>query len=172
LFGLAILIDIYIPPFEKRKVLAKYLAVTLIAVYAIGTLSMVSAQTQGSITSQNAQNQRTRVGIHDTQTSPEGARGGSVTDPTLCSQTTASNCKSTVKPNCFGKVIQHRAQEHKENPDELTLGAHTRDPVPELPGRETPRQGIGNQDQGHPAAHGAFNSQFDPDDEANVIANC
>jgi hypothetical protein len=41
-----------------------------------------------------------------------------------------------------------------------TLGEHSSDPVPELEGNETPRQGIGNQDQGHPSAHGAFNSQF------------
>ena len=40
------------------------------------------------------------------------------------------------------------------------------------PGKETPRQGIGNQDQGHPAAHGAFNSQFDPDDAANEAEQC
>ncbi len=37
---------------------------------------------------------------------------------------------------------------------------------------ETPRQGIGNQDQGHPAAHGAFNSQFDDDKAENVEENC
>ena len=53
-----------------------------------------------------------------------------------------------------------------------TLGSHASDPVPELPGNETPRQGIGNQDQGTPAAHGAFNAQFDPDDAANEAANC
>jgi hypothetical protein len=52
------------------------------------------------------------------------------------------------------------------------LGSHASDPVPENPGHETPREGIGNQDQGHPAAHGAFNSQFDPKDEQNVINNC
>ena len=33
-------------------------------------------------------------------------------------------------------------------------------------------QGIGNQDQGHPAAHGAFNSQFQEDDAENVAENC
>ena len=46
----------------------------------------------------------------------------------------------------------------KENPDEGTLSEHSSDPVPEILGNETPRQGIGNQDQGHPSAHGAFNS--------------
>jgi hypothetical protein len=130
---------------------------------------------QGSLTSEKAKDQPDRVGIHDNdqQTSGEGAnKGGTVTDPTLCDNTDNPDCKTTVKADCFGKVIQHRAQEHKDNPDEGTLGSHTRDPVPELPGNETPRQGIGNQDQGHPAAHGAFNSQFDEDDEQNVVENC
>jgi hypothetical protein len=134
-----------------------------------------SSNGQGSLTSEKATDQPDRVGIHDNaqQTSGEGAnKGGTVTDPTLCDNTDNPDCKTTVKADCFGKVIQHRAQEHKDNPDEGTLGSHTRDPVPELPGNETPRQGIGNQDQGHPAAHGAFNSQFDEDDEQNVVENC
>lgn len=120
-----------------------------------------------------------RVGNHDDaqQTSGEGANtGGTVTDPTLCSTASGANnpdCSTTVTANCFGKVIQHEAQEHKEpGSTEGTLGEHSRDPVPEIPGNETPRQGIGNQDQGHPAAHGAFNSQFDEDDEENVNENC
>jgi hypothetical protein len=120
-----------------------------------------------------------RVGNADDgrQTSGEGANaGGTVTDPTLCSTASGENnpdCSTTVTANCFGKVIQHEAQEHKEpGSDEGTLGEHSRDPVPEIEGNETPRQGIGNQDQGHPAAHGAFNSQFDEDDEENVNENC
>jgi len=122
-----------------------------------------------------ASSQRDRVGVHDNdqQTSGEGAnKGGTVTDPSLCSQTSNPDCRTTVKADCFGKVISHRAQEHKENPDEGTLGEHVSDPVPELEGNETPRQGIGNQDQGHPAAHGAFNSQFDEDDQEDVNQNC
>ena len=43
---------------------------------------------------------------------------------------------------------------------------------PEVEGNETPRQGIGNQDQGHPAAHGAFNAQFEDEDAENVEENC
>jgi len=117
-----------------------------------------------------------RVGNHDDdqQTSGEGAdKGGTVTDPSLCSQTSDPDCDTTVDASCFGKVINHEAREHKEEgSDEGTLGEHTRDPVPELEGNETPRQGIGNQDQGHPAAHGAFNSQFDEDDQENVNTNC
>ena len=79
---------------------------------------------------------------------------------------------ATVKADCFGKVIQHQEQEHKDDPDEATLDSHASDPVPKISGNETPRQGIGNQDQGHPAAHGAFNSQFQADDAENVTENC
>jgi len=115
-----------------------------------------------------------RVGSHDdaSQTSPTSNPGNTVSDPTITGDPTVYDPGDTITKNCFGKVIQHRAQEHKENPDEGTLGSHASDPVPELPGNETPRQGIGNQDQGHPAAHGAFNSQFDPDDAENVSENC
>jgi hypothetical protein len=113
-----------------------------------------------------------RVGSHDDQTSGEGANaGGTVTDPTLCDVTDNPDCDTTVSANCFGKVIQHEAQEHKDS-DEETLGQHSSDPVPELEGNETPRQGIGNQNQGTPAAHGAFNAQFEDEDEENVIENC
>jgi hypothetical protein len=44
--------------------------------------------------------------------------------------------------------------------------------VPGDDDNETPRQGIGNQDQGHPAAHGAFNAQFEEEDAENVEENC
>jgi hypothetical protein len=121
----------------------------------------------------NGDTQPGRVGSHDEQTSGEGSdAGGTVSDPTLCDNTDNPDCDTTVTSNCFGKVISHEAQEHKEDPDEGTLGEHSRDPVPGDTDNETPRQGIGNQDQGHPAAHGAFNSQFDDDDEENVVENC
>ena len=132
------------------------------------TTSNVNAQSQGS-----GNTQPDRVGSHDQQTSPNGANaGGTVTDPTITGDPTVVDSGDTVKSNCFGKVISHRAQEHKENPDEGTLGSHASDPVPENPGNETPRQGIGNQDQGHPAAHGAFNAQFDEDDAEAEAQDC
>lgn len=122
----------------------------------------------------NGDTQPDRVGSHDNdqQTSGEGAgQGGTVTDPTIPDDETGGD--DTVTANCFGKVISHEAQEHKD-PDsgEEVLGFHSRDPVPGDSDNETPRQGIGNQDQGHPAAHGAFNSQFDDDDAENVAENC
>lgn len=123
----------------------------------------------------NGDTQPGRVGSHDNdrQTSGEGANaGGTVTDPTITGDPDTVDEDDTVSADCFGKVISHEAQEHKENPDEGTLGEHSSDPVPELEGNETPRQGIGNQDQGHPSAHGAFNSQFEEEDAENVEENC
>ena len=122
--------------------------------------------------------QPNRVGSHDDQTSGEGANaGGTVTDSTIPGadgQVEEDGVTlDEVTANCFGKVISHEAQEHKDpESGEDTLGEHSSDPVPEIPGNETPRQGIGNQDQGHPAAHGAFNSNFDDDDAENVNENC
>jgi hypothetical protein len=123
----------------------------------------------------NGDAQPGRVGSHDDykQTSGEGANpGGRVTDPTITGDPDTVDEGDTVSADCFGKVISHEAQEHKENPDEGTLGEHSSDPVPEVEGNETPRQGIGNQDQGHPSAHGAFNSQFEEEDAENVEENC
>lgn len=136
---------------------------------AIANIANVNAQDPG-----NGDTQPSRVGVHDNyqQTSGEGAQDGTVTDPSITGDPNTVDSADTVNADCFGKVISFRAQEHKENPDEGTLGSHASDPVPELPGSETPRQGIGNQDQGHPAAHGAFNSQFDPDDAENAEENC
>jgi hypothetical protein len=139
-------------------------------VLVILTMAIMTVTTSINVNAQSTQPDR--VGNHDTQTSPEGANGGTVTDPTITGDPTVVDPADTVNANCFGVVIQDRAQEHKENPDEGTLGDHVSDPVPGDADNETPRQGIGNQDQGHPAAHGAFNAQFDPDDAANEAANC
>lgn len=121
----------------------------------------------------NGDTQPGRVGTHDTQTSPEGANaGGIVIDPTITGDPTVVDPGDIISANCFGKVIQHEAQEHLTDPDEGTLGEHSSDPVPGDDDNETPRQGIGNQNQGHPAAHGAFNSQFEEEDAENVAENC
>lgn len=118
--------------------------------------------------------QSDRVGIHDksVQTSGEAANSGKDTDPTITGDPIVVDSSDTVKADCYGQVISFRAQEHKENPYEGTLGSQASDPVSEIPGHETPRQGIDNQDQGHPAAHGAFNSQLQTDDAENVAKNC
>jgi hypothetical protein len=139
-------------------------AITTTAATIMTPLDAFATQSQRSQASQGS-DQSQRVGAHDNaqQTSGEGAQqGGTVTDPTT----------GTITANCFGEVIQHEAQEHKENPSEGTLGQHSSDPVPGDSDNETPRQGIGNQDQGHPAAHGAFNSQFEAEDAQNVADNC
>lgn len=124
--------------------------------------------------------QRNREGSHndDQATSPEGANGGEACDPTIPEEETGGD--GCVTSNCFGKVVSHEAQEHKDpESGEERLGAHSRDPLspdddgdPTPQDNETPRRGIGNQDQGHPSSHGAFNSQFDDDDAENVEENC
>ena len=49
----------------------------------------------------------------DQQTSDEGAdAGGTVSDPTIPDDELGDD--GQISANCFGKVIQHEAQEHKE----------------------------------------------------------
>ena len=70
--------------------------------------------------------------------------GGTVTDPDITGDDETVDEGNTVDANCFGEVIQH----------------------------EAPRQGIGNQDLGHPAAYGAFYAQFEEEDAEDVEENC
>src|SRR5215207_1459114 len=155
---------------DNNNLLALVIADVAIITTAAAIMTPLNAfatQSQSQSQASQGSDQSQRVGVHDNddQTSGEGAsQGGTVSDPTIPN--------GQVSTNCFGKVIQHEAQEHKEDPDEGTLGEHSSDPVPEIEGNETPRQGIGNQDQGHPAAHGAFNAQFEAEDAENVEENC
>jgi hypothetical protein len=157
--------------------MTKQLSVLIILTMVIMTITTMTSITTTNVNAQSqghGDTQPNRVGTHDNaaQTSGEGAQGGTVTDPTITGDPTVVDSGDTVNANCWGKVIQHQAQEHKDDPQEGTLGSHSSDPVPAISGNETPRQGIGNQNQGHPAAHGAFNSQFEADDAENVADNC
>jgi hypothetical protein len=65
-------------------------------------------------------------------------------------------------PNCWGEANSGLAQ------DSGGVGEHASDPLP-LPGRETPRKGVGNQAEDTPPEHGETVGQFfgqpcDPDD--------
>jgi len=51
-------------------------------------------------------------------------------------------------PNCFGEINSGLAQAAGG------VGEHASDPVPSSPGRETPRLGVGNQEEGTPGEHG------------------
>jgi hypothetical protein len=53
-------------------------------------------------------------------------------------------------PNCFGEINTGAAQIEDSQPG---LGEHASDPVPSLPGRETPRLGVGNQVEDTPGEH-------------------
>jgi hypothetical protein len=157
--------------------MTKQLSVPIILIVVIMTITTVTSLTTSNVNAQSqghGDTQPNRVGTHDNvaQTSGAGAQGGTVTDSTITGDPAVVDSGDIVNANCWGKVIQHQAQEHKDDPQEGTLGSHSSDPVPAISGNETPRQGIGNQNQGHPAAHGAFNSQFEADDAENVADNC
>jgi hypothetical protein len=151
------------------------LVMTIVLAIGASSTAIVYATSNADDNPGNGDTQPDRVGSHDDeqQTSGEGAdAGGTVTDPTITGDDETVEEEDTVNADCFGKVIEHEAQEHKEDPDEGTLGEHSSDPVPGDDDNETPRQGIGNQDQGTPAAHGAFNAQFEEEDAENVEENC
>ena len=52
--------------------------------------------------------------------------------------------------NCWGKVSAGLAQNDDGKPG---LGEHSSDPVPGDDDNETPREGVGNQREGHPSDH-------------------
>jgi hypothetical protein len=54
-------------------------------------------------------------------------------------------------PNCWGEANSGLAQDDFGDPG---VGSHASDPVPNNPGRETPRLGVGNQEEGTPGEHG------------------
>jgi len=79
------------------------------------------------------------------QTTPnrdDGVCTGARTDPLICEkgQPGADEPKDTGKPddpNAWGSVAAQLA-------DEGVMGEHSSDPVPFVPGHETPRDGLGN----------------------------
>ena len=52
--------------------------------------------------------------------------------------------------NCWGKVTSSLTQNEDDNPG---IGEHSSDPVPDDGDNETPREGVGNQREGHPSDH-------------------
>jgi hypothetical protein len=69
---------------------------------------------------------------------------------------------SPPDPDCWGEVVSTLTQADDGSPG---IGEHSSDPVPSVPGRETPRDGVGNQDEGTPSEHGATVSAIDGNDE-------
>jgi hypothetical protein len=69
--------------------------------------------------------------------------------------------------NCWGDVSSDAAQRDDSQPG---LGEHSGDPVPGDEDNETPREGVGNQDEDHPSDHadsvgGAFSDADCIDDD-------
>ena len=52
--------------------------------------------------------------------------------------------------NCWGKVTSSLTQNVDDQPG---IGEHSSDPVPNDGDNETPREGVGNQREGHPSDH-------------------
>jgi hypothetical protein len=52
--------------------------------------------------------------------------------------------------NCWGKVTSSLTQNDDDQPG---IGEHTSDPFPGDDDNETPREGVGNQNEGHPSDH-------------------
>ena len=52
--------------------------------------------------------------------------------------------------NCWGKVTSSLAHNDDDHPG---IGEHSSDPVPNDGDNETPREGVGNQNEGHPSDH-------------------
>jgi hypothetical protein len=55
-------------------------------------------------------------------------------------------------PDCWGEANSGLATDDRGDPG---VGQHASDPVPTVPGRETPRDGVGNQPEDSPPEHGA-----------------
>jgi hypothetical protein len=55
-------------------------------------------------------------------------------------------------PDCWGEANSGLATDDFGDPG---VGQHASDPVPSIPGRETPRDGVGNQEEDSPPEHGA-----------------
>ena len=56
----------------------------------------------------------------------------------------------TDEQNCWGKVTSSLTQNDDEQPG---IGEHSSDPFPGDEDNETPREGVGNQQEGHPSDH-------------------
>jgi hypothetical protein len=73
--------------------------------------------------------------------------------------------------NCWGQVSKGLAQ---KDDDQSGLGEHSSDPVGNDDDNETPREGVGNQNEGHPSDHAdAVGGLVDDDDtEEDETPDC
>lgn len=76
-----------------------------------------------------------------------GGAGGSEGDP---GQGNTGDPSDEGEANCWGKVTSSLTQDDDGHPG---IGEHSSDPVPGDGDNETPREGVGNQREGHPSDH-------------------
>ena len=80
-------------------------------------------------------------GSGDSTDADRDGPGGADNDP---------NDDDEGEANCWGKVTSSLTQNDDDNPG---IGEHSSDPVPGDDDNETPREGVGNQNEGHPSDH-------------------
>lgn len=73
-----------------------------------------------------------------------GGEGGSIGDPGQ------GEDDGREDANCWGKVTSSLTKNDDGKPG---IGEHSSDPVPNDDDNETPREGVGNQREGHPSDH-------------------
>ena len=100
-------------------------------------------------TNPDCNDQPDRVGNDDsTDTDADrdgpGGAGGSAGDPGQ------GKDDDRTEANCWGKVTSSLTQNDDGQPG---IGEHTSDPFPGDDDNETPREGVGNQREGHPSDH-------------------
>jgi hypothetical protein len=136
----------------KKSVLSAVglLAITIVLAIGTTTIAPLFATTGMSNCTQDPDRedcnpQPDRVGNDnpDDNDADRDGPGGADGDP---------NDDDTGEQNCWGKVTSSLAHNEGEN-EKPGIGEHSSDPVPNDDDNETPREGVGNQREGHPSDH-------------------
>ena len=131
-----------------------YIILSLLGVLLVLTLPPVFASTGMSNCNDEDENndnpdcndQPDRVGNdNDDDESPDADRDGPGGD-----DETPDEEEDDGDSNCWGKVTSSLTQNEDGKPG---IGEHSSDPRPGDDDNETPREGVGNQNEGHPSDH-------------------
>lgn len=138
----------------KKSLLSTVELLAIAMVLAIGTMTTITTTTTQTFATAGMGNckddpdeectpQRDRVGNDDPNDEDvdRDGPGGEDGDP---------NDNDEGEANCWGKVTSGLAHNNDGKPG---IGEHSSDPVPNDGDNETPREGVGNQREGHPSDH-------------------
>ena len=149
----------YASPMSTNVLTTVFLMLILaMSVSAVGTISTTTYATTGMGNCRDEPEgsdcvpQKDRVGNddpddNDADRDGPGGAGGSEGDP---GQGNTGDPSDEGESNCWGKVASALAHNDDGKPG---LGEHSSDPVPGDDDNETPREGVGNQREGHPSDH-------------------